>query len=159
MPTVLPSALDRASAQVLGFDATAYITDTKSTLHERLGIPATFNSGDYLAGNLAKPSKPKKKNNIPELLATVTTAAGLGLLAFLGIKRKIKLPKGLTDKLPKFDKAKDVKTKITETISNGFKKIFKKTSKEEKTAVKNFSLKGALKSFTGFLGKIFKHKK
>lgn len=158
MPTVLPSALDRVSAQVLGFDATAYITDTKSTLHERLGFPATFNSGDYLAGNLAKPSKAKKKNNIPELLAFVGSVAGLGLLAFFGLKKKVKLPKGLMAKLPKFNKIKNIKSKVAKTFTDGFKKLFKKTSKG-KTAAKKFSFKGAIKCATGFLGKIFKSKK
>ena len=124
MQPVLPTNLDRASAQVLGFDAAAYITDTKSTLNQRLGIPATFNSGDYLAGSLAKPQS-NKKSDVPAFISGVLAAGGLGLLTFLGIKGKIKLPKKIASRLPKISgtKVKNALSSAKDFFGNIFKGI------------------------------------
>ncbi len=113
MQPVLPTNLDRASAQVLGFDAAAYITDTRSTLHERLNIPQTFNSYDYLAGNLAKPQE-KKKNNFAALISGVLAAGGLTVLTYAGLKGKVKLPEKIQTLLKKIP---------TERISKAFSDV------------------------------------
>lgn len=129
MQPVLPTNLDRASAQVLGFDASAYITDTKSTLNQRLGIPATFNSGDYLAGSLAKP-KSNKKSDIPAFLSGILAAGGVGLLAFLGLKGKIKLPKKIASKLPKMSgtKVKNALNTTRKFFGNLYKSVKSKVN-------------------------------
>lgn len=88
MQQVLPTNLDRTSAQVLGFDADAYVNSVPSTLHQRLNIPQNFNSGDYLAGNLAKPQE-KKKNKIPSAIAAIAVTVGGAVLGYLGLKKKM----------------------------------------------------------------------
>ncbi len=129
MQPVLPTNLDRASAQVLGFDASAYITDTKSTLNQRLGIPATFNSGDYLAGSLAKPQS-NKKSDVPAFLSGILAAGGVGLLTFLGLKGKIKLPKKIASKLPKMSdtKVKNVLNTTRKFFGNLYKSVKSKVN-------------------------------
>lgn len=96
MQQVLPTSLDMTSAQVLGFDATAYITDTPSTLHQRLNIPATFNASDCFVSG--KASAPKvKKNPLPTVAALLASVAGFTFLGYLAFKGKIKLPQNVAN--------------------------------------------------------------
>lgn len=99
MQTVLPSSLDMASAQVLGFDATAYINNEPSTLHERLNIPNTINQSDYFMSNKAQAPKKKKSDALPVFLASALTLAGGAVLGTKVLKGKIKLPDNIKIKL------------------------------------------------------------
>ncbi len=143
-PTVLPTVLDRASAEVLGFDATAYLNNTQSTMHQRLGIPQNFNSSDYLAGNLAKANE-ERKNNVSTfiklghgaLVATALTVVGIKagkgeniitkatskISEFFGsgsAGMKEKVAKGASSLL---EKARELPSKATELFGKIFKKV------------------------------------
>lgn len=164
MQPVLPTNLDRTSTQVLGFDAAAYINDTKSTLHQRLNIPGSFNSADYLAGSLAKPQQ-RKKSNAAAVAAGIIGTFGLGMLAFFGIKKgKIKLPEKLASKLPDTKKLTPSIRKTFENVKNSagefFKKVFKKSSKTkpvtEGAKKSGFDFKGIKDSVFKFFKKVFK---
>ena len=133
-PVVLPTALDRTSAQVLGFDATAYITDTPSTLHQRLNIPNTLPQGDFFGNNLA--SVPKKKDHTNTILGSLTIIGGaltLGILAKKGKLKNFKLQNLKNIKMPTkagiaqtfgnlkdvcINKFKDIKKVITPKVSD-----------------------------------------
>lgn len=120
MQPVLPTSLDMASARVLGFDATAYIYDTKSTLNQRLNIPGTFTLGDCYV-TTSKSSK-KKNKNIGTILAGVTTVAAATLLCVGKLKGrfkgKLKIA-NLTNTASNFVKS------AGKTFSSAFKKIKK----------------------------------
>lgn len=120
MQPVLPTSLDMASARVLGFDATAYIYDTKSTLNQRLNIPGTFALGDCYA-TTTKSSK-KKNKNTGAILAGVATVAAAALLCVGKLKGKfngkVKIS-NLADSASNFVKS------ARKTFSSTFQKIKK----------------------------------
>lgn len=125
MQPVLPTNMDRTSAQVLGFDAQAYLSDTKSTMHQRLNIPGTFNSSDYFMGSAPKSKKMKKENSALQAFGAVALAAGVAITGYFGIKKgKLKLPdlKGKF-KFPKMDKIKGVFAPATDALKGLFDKI------------------------------------
>lgn len=116
MQPVLPTSLDMASARVLGFDATAYINDTNSTLHQRLNIPSNFTYVD----TFATPATKSKKNNKGKIAAIVAGIATAGAGVVFGIARaKGKLKLNHAKVLDNFN---TFAGKITDT----FKKIIKK---------------------------------
>lgn len=120
MQPVLPTSLDMASARVLGFDATAYINDTKSTLNQRLNIPGAFALGDCYA--FTSKSNKKKNKNIGTILAGVTTFAAATLLCVGKLKGKIK---GKL-KIGKFNNPiLNLAKSARKTFSSAFKKLKK----------------------------------
>lgn len=114
MTNGLPSALDMTSAQVLGFDASAYIAGKPSTLHQRLNIPNSYTGGDYFTSDRAVPSK-GKKNPLPAIVASALSLVGLGILTRAALKGKIKF--NIPNKLSKFG------TKIVKICENGFNTV------------------------------------
>lgn len=117
MQPVLPTSLDMASARVLGFDATAYINDTNSTLHQRLNIPSNFAYVD----TFATPATKSKKNNKGKIAAIVAGIAIITAGATLGISRvkgKFKLKN-----IKVFDGVKAFAGKISNFFLKNRKKI------------------------------------
>lgn len=116
MQPVLPTSLDMASARVLGFDATAYINDTSSTLHQRLNIPSNFAYVDNFA-TTARSSKKNNKGKIATIAAGLATTGAVAILGLAKVKGKLKLNYAKV-----FDNFNTFTSKITDT----FKKIIKK---------------------------------
>lgn len=82
-PIVLPSALDRVSANVLYFDAQAYLNDEPSKLHERINIPNSPINDTFVTTN----KKNKKITFTPKSLVDTVLKIGAGIgLAYLGVK-------------------------------------------------------------------------
>ncbi len=132
MQPVLPSSLDMTSANVLGFDAQAYINDTPSTLHKRLNIPGSFAAGDYFASSTAVAPKRKKSSKLAAIFAGIVSTAGLGALAFGLIKGKIKPSKFASS--------------VKSTVPNFFKNL--------KDNISQFSIKSTVKPVKIFFGNI-----
>ena len=133
MGIILPSSLDNTSAQVLGFDADAYINDKPSTLYQRLNIPQSFCTGDYFTSDRATKSN-VKKGNFWSFAASILTLAGVLSLICMGLKGKIKIP----DKIAKpvlnaasnvTNFAKNTTSKIKEKFLSCFGNIVDKFKK------------------------------
>lgn len=120
MQPVLPTSLDMASARVLGFDATAYINDTKSTLNQRLNIPGTFALGDCYA--FTSKSNKKKNKNTGAILAGVATVAAAALLCVGKLKGKFKGKLKISNLA---DSASNFVKSARKTFSSAFKKLKK----------------------------------
>lgn len=127
MQPTLPTSLDMASARVLGFDATAYIYDQPSTLHQRLNIP-NYVTNDYFTSDRATPGK-KSYKDFAAAIAGVLTIAGGTILSFIALKGKIKIPKKLNNILPN--------KKLN--IKNGTKNIFNRVYNNIVNAGKKFA--------------------
>lgn len=117
MQPVLPTSLDMASARVLGFDATAYINDTNSTLHQRLNIPSNFAYVDNFAST-TKTNKKNNKNKVASILAGIAIIAAGTTLGISRVKGKFKLKN-----IKVFDGVKAFAGKISNFFLKNRKKI------------------------------------
>lgn len=117
MQPILPTSLDMASARVLGFDATAYINDTNSTLNQRLNIPGAFALGDCYAST-SKTSNKNKNKNIGTILAGVASIAAGAFLCAAKLKGKFK---GKNKKI-NLDFVPNLAKSVRKTFGSVFKK-------------------------------------
>lgn len=89
MQPVLPTSLDMVSANVLGFDAQAYINDTPSTLSNRLNIPNNnYLPNDQFSKEKTAHKRNKKNFDFGAALAGGLSAFGLSALFFTIFKKK-----------------------------------------------------------------------
>ena len=124
MQPILPTSTDRVSAQVLGFDANAFIFDKPSNLMNTLNINGTQTSNDTFVRN----QKARAVNKTKSFFATIGAIA-LSTVGFFhlfrgkkgtGILSKFKLFKAKsTPKLPKSTFLNKIITGA-DKIKNGF---------------------------------------
>ena len=87
MSNILPTSLDMASAKILGFDAQAYIDDTKSNLAQKLNIPQNFSTQDsFVLNNTGSKSKKRTGFDFGAFTASFFTTAGFLTLATIFLK-------------------------------------------------------------------------
>ena len=148
MQPVLPTSLDMVSANVLGFDAQAYIYDSPSTLSSRLNIPNNYNSGDCFSKKETRNNSSGVKLDLGTVLASSLSAIGFGVLLATLCRKKIKMSNLNSVSVRKF-------STISKSLSDKFYGYYKKTSGFVNTAF--VSTANTLKNFADKLSKSVKN--